>query len=127
MGRRITLDELPEAINDILEEYQDMGIRGTHMVVEKIAKSGAKEVNAAASGAVGGNRYKRSWTAEVRKSRLDAEATIYSRIPGLPHLLEHGHAGSNGRRGASAHPHIKGVEEKLTKNFEKEIEVAWQQ
>ena len=126
MARRITLDQLPEAINEILEEYQDESIRNTHEVVKRVASAGAKAINSQASGAVGGKRYKRSWTYTSQNTRLDAAATIHSRIPGLPHLLEHGHAGSNGRRGAGAHVHIAPVVEKINTEFENEIKVAWQ-
>ena len=124
--KTVTLDQLPDAINEILEEYRDDSIRSMHVATQKIAQAGAKAINSSASGAVGGKRYKRSWTYQSENSRMDAAATIYSKIPGLPHLLEHGHAGRNGGRGASPHPHIADVVEKINKEFEKEIEISWQ-
>lgn len=125
--KTVTLDKLPDAINEILEEYQDDSIRSMHVATQKIAQAGAKAINSSASGAVGGKRYKRSWTYQSENTRMDAAATIYSNIPGLPHLLEHGHAGSGGgRKGAGAHVHIAPVVEKINKEFEKEIEISWQ-
>lgn len=124
--RKVTLEGLPDAINEILEEYQDDSIRSMHEKVQRIADAGARAINSEAGGAVKGKRYRRSWTYQSQNTRLDAAATIYSGIPGLPHLLEFGHAGSNGRRGARAHPHIAGVTEKIVKEFEKDIKLSWQ-
>ena len=126
MARKITLEQLPDAINEILKEYQEESIRNSHMVVQKIASAGAQAINSQASGAVGGKRYKRSWTYTSQNTRIDAAATIHSRIPGLAHLLEHGHAGSNGRRGAGPHVHIAPVAEKIETEFEREISLSWQ-
>ena len=125
--KTVTLDELPDAINEILEEYEDDSIRSMHVATQAIAEAGAKAINSSAAGAVKGKRYKRSWTFQSQNTRMDAAATLYSRIPGLPHLLEHGHAGSGGgRKGAGAHVHIAPVVEKINKEFEKEIEISWQ-
>ena len=126
MPIKITLEQLPDAINEILEEYEDDSIRKSHEVVQKLASAGAQAINSQAAGAVGGKRYKSSWTYTSQNTRLDAAATIHSRLPGLPHLLEHGHAGSNGRRGAGAHIHIAPVAEKLETEFERDISLSWQ-
>ena len=123
-NRRVTLEQLPDAINEILEEYQDDTIRSTHVVVRKVAQAGAKAINSAAGSTFKGKRYRSSWTVESENTRLDAKATIYSKIPGLPHLLEHGHAGRNGGRGAAGRIHIKPVEETLVREFEEELKVA---
>lgn len=124
--KTVTLDKLPDAINEILEEYQDDSIRSMHIATQKIAQAGAKAINSQASAKVGGKRYKRSWTFQSENSQMDAAATIYSKIPGLPHLLEHGHATRNGGRGKGARPHIADVVEKINKEFEKVIEISWQ-
>lgn len=122
MARRVTLDGLPDAIADILDEYEADTIRSTHDVVRKMAQTGARAVNSAASAAFGGKRYKSSWSAQIQNSRVDAGAVIYSRVPGLPHLLENGHAKRGGGR-TTGKSHIKPVEEKLIKEFEQNIMV----
>ena len=125
MARRVTLEGLPDAIADILDEYEDETIRSSHEVVKKVAQAGARAVNSAASAAFGGKRYRSSWSAQIQNSRLDAGAVIYSRVPGLPHLLENGHAKRGGGR-TTGKSHIKPVEEKLVKEFENELKVGLQ-
>ena len=126
MARRVTLENLPDAIADILDEYEDETIRTSHEVVKKVAQAGARAVNSQVGAAgIGGKRYRSSWTVQSQNSRLDASATIYSRIPGLPHLLEKGHALRGGGR-TRGKPHIKPVEEKLVKEFENELKVGLQ-
>lgn len=121
MARRVTLDNLGDAIAEVLEEYEQGAIRATHEIVKKVADKGARAINSQAAGVVGGSKYKRSWTYTSENSRLDARAVIHSKIPGLPHLLEHGHATRNGGRTA-ARVHIAPVVEKINQSLVKEIE-----
>ena len=122
MARRVTLNNLGDAIADVLEEFEDGTIRGLHQVVKKVAADGARAINSSAAGAVGGSKYKSSWTSKTDNSRLGASAVIYSKLPGLPHLLEHGHATRNGGRTA-ARVHIAPVVEKINQSLIKDIEV----
>ena len=117
MAKRVTLENLADAIADVVEEYGEGTVKATHEAVKKTAKAGANEINSAASGAVGGSKYARSWKSKTDNGRVVAHAVIYSEIPGLPHLLEHGHATRNGTRATMpdtpAHPHIAGAVEKI--------------
>lgn len=124
MARRVTLENLPDAIQEILDEYEDQTIRNSHMIVKKVAQAGARAINNAAGATFDGKKYRSSWAVQSQNTRLDASATIYSRIPGLPHLLEHGHAGRNGGRGAKGRPHIKPVADKIEKDFERDLMVS---
>ena len=55
---------------------------------------------------------------------MGAKATLYNaKVPGLPHLLEHGHAKRGGGR-VSGRVHIAPVEEELEKAFTQELERA---
>ena len=49
--------------------------------------------------------------------------TLYSKVPGLPHLLENGHAKRGGGR-VPGKTHIAPVEQELIKQFEEQIEKA---
>lgn len=122
MARRVTLNNLGDAIEEILDEFEDGTIRATHEIVKKVAADGARAINSQAAGAVGGSKYKRSWTSKTDNTRLGASAVIYSKLPGLPHLLEHGHATRNGGRTA-ARVHIAPVVEKINQSLIHDIEV----
>jgi len=119
---RVTLESLPDAIAEVLEKYNEDTIRATHEVVKKVAADGAKAINSSAAGAVGGNKYKRSWTSKSENSRIGASAVIYSKVPGLPHLLEHGHANRNGGRTAGR-VHIAPVVDTINESLVRGIEV----
>ena len=60
---------------------------------------------------------------QSQNTRLGAEAVIYSRIPGLPHLLEHGHATRNGGR-KGQRVHISPVTDKINESLIREFEVT---
>ena len=45
---------------------------------------------------------------------------LYATVPGLPHLLEYGHAKRGGGR-VPGRAHIKPVEDKITKDFERKV------
>lgn len=128
---RISADQLTVTVKKILEEYGDEGTAAVQRAGTKMGKLGAKMVNASASSVIHGRRgkYEKSWTSKTTAHRMGIEAVIYSTQPGLPHLLEHGHAitylggiKSKGPGRASAYPHIAKVDEELAELFPKEIE-----
>lgn len=124
MAKKIPVDKLADTINDILEEYSD-DIKGNlSEITAEVGKAGARAVNqnARATFEVGDVRpYSRSWKAEVEEGRMDTKATIYSTKPGLPHLLENGHAKRGGGR-VAGRAHIAPVEEKLIEEFTRKVE-----
>lgn len=128
MAKRVTLENLADAVAEVIEEYGEGTIKATHEAVKKTAQAGANEINSAASGAVGGKKYVKSWKAKSDNDRIGAHAVIYSNIPGLPHLLEHGHATRNGTRATMeptpAHPHIGDAVDKINESLEKNIVTA---
>ena len=125
MDKRTTLDKLGDAINDILAEYGADIEKNVAKVVEPIAKKGASSVNKNAAAMFNGIKYRRSWKAKTIKGNLRTEAVIYSKIPGLPHLLENGHLTRNGKR-TQARAHIAPVEETITREFKQKIVEAIQ-
>ncbi len=121
---KVGIDQLQSAINKILKEYGDDVYNRTEELTKAFAKKGAQAVKSAASSAVGGTgKYAKGWTSQVEIGRLSAVGTIYNRTPGLPHLLEHGHAKRGGGR-VSGRTHIAPVEEKLVEEFTKAVEGA---
>lgn len=120
MAKKVTIDNLDEAIKGILNEYADDIDANIAIVTKKIGQTGAKALNSTAKSTFEGNKYSKSWTSTTEQGRLYTTVTIYSRIPGLPHLLEHGHALVGGGR-VKGKAHIQPVEEKLIKEYEKEV------
>lgn len=118
---KCTLEELPDAIKEILDEYEQESIWGCKETVHQIATKGAQAIRAGARANFNGKKYAASWRVQDDSSRIGASATIYSGKPGLPHLLEHGHAKRGGGR-TSGRPHIAPVEQQLIKEFVIELE-----
>lgn len=122
MPKKVTLSNLDTAIKAILDEYEQDTTAGLQKVVKEVAQAGAKAINSEAGAKFKGKKYKNSWTSEVRNSRLGATGVIYSKIPGLPHLLEFSHPTRGGRRPPYiGRPHIGPVNERITRDFERKV------
>lgn len=114
--RTITVDQLESAIEKILKDY-DKDLRMTEeTVMRRVVQNGAKAVRGTASIAVNG-RYARGWGSKTVKTRFGVEGYIYHKqTPGLPHLLEFGHAMPQGGR-SKAKPHVQIVEQEIYRDF----------
>lgn len=124
MAKKVTIDNLDEAIKGILNEYADDIDANIAIVTKKIGQTGAKALNSTAKSTFEGNKYSKSWTSKTEQGRLYTTVTIYSKMPGLPHLLEYGHAlvaGGRKQGKVDGRAHIQPVEEKLIKEYEKEV------
>lgn len=119
---RSTIDTLAADIQKILSEYED---DVTNLAKETVKAVAQKSVQAlkSNSGVFGGTgKYASGWSSKVEETRMNAKATLYnSKVPGLPHLLEFGHAKRGGGR-VSGRVHIAPVEEEIGKAFEKELQ-----
>ena len=120
MARKVPPEKLGIEIEKIFKKYADDLHDDTASFVRKIANKGAGALRVSSQNVIGG-RYSRSWTYKVFETRLNTEAVIYSKVAGLPHLLEFGHATTNGGR-VAGRPHVKPVEEMLNEEFLKGIE-----
>ena len=123
----INAASLADAIDKILTEYAEGIQDDLTEVTNKVAQEGAKALRAASRSNFGGTgKYAKGGTVEKAKGgsrQIVAEATIYNRHPGLPHLLENGHAKRGGGR-VPGKTHIAPVEQELIKQFEEQIEKA---
>lgn len=135
VATKITPEQLAGEIQKLLDEYGDQVVDGLTRAGRKTTRETAKAVSASARPRIHGRtgRYAASWTSKFTPSRVGFEGVVYSKEPGLPHLLEHGHAITylGGVRGkgpgrARAFPHIAEVDEQvpdlLENNIRKEIE-----
>lgn len=121
-SRRITPDQLSAAVDKILEKYGDDVKDNVSNIVKDITKKGAQTLKSESRGTFGGTgKYASGWTTQMETGRVSAQGTIYNGdVPGLPHLLEHGHANRGGGRTAGR-VHIAKVEETLIKEFETKV------
>ena len=121
MATKTPVDKLDQAIDKLLQEYANDATMTVRELSEKVAKKGAQALRQASSNAVGGTgKYARGWKVTTIEGRLSFSCVIHNRTPGLPHLLEKGHAKRGGGRVAGSE-HIKPVEEKLVEEFEKAV------
>lgn len=121
MARVVTIDQFASSIHDILEKYGDDINENMEEAVKAVSRKGAQAVKSAAASTFNGSKYAGGWTSKTETGRTSSQGTIYNRtVPGLPHLLENGHAMRGGGR-VAGRPHIKPVEEKIIQEFEQEV------
>lgn len=117
--------DIERAVSRILEEYGDNVSSLVKEVTKKVARVGVKAVKANAQGEFGGTgKYAKGWTSQIEEDHFSAQGFIYNKsLPGLPHLLEHGHAMRGGGRSGSVagREHIAPVEQELVEQFENNI------
>ena len=123
MAKRVPADRLSTEVEKILNEYGENVQQNLGDIVKARSKKGASTLRSQSRQAVGGTgAYAKGWTSTAQTGRDSAQGTIYNAdLPGLPHLLEHGHANRNGGRTAGR-THIAPVEEKLVTEFQKAVE-----
>lgn len=109
------MDDLAKLIADELANYAEDIAEAMEEETEQIATEAAAELRATSPKRTGG--YAKSW----RKKKDGTGYVVYSTKPGLPHLLEKGHAKRNGGRTMPI-VHIKPVELDVIDKFEKSIE-----
>ena len=127
MAKAITVDRLGEEIAKILDEYASDITGNVEEATRRVTKMGVKTVKSESLRSfkdvnLDKGRYGTGWTSQIETGRFSAQGTIYNyKYPGLPHLLEYGHANRNGGR-TPGHVHIAPVEEKINADFERKIE-----
>lgn len=114
------IEKLAANVQKVLQAYVNDVNADLDDLTKAIGKKGAQAVKQASAGAFGGGAYSRSWTSTLETSRFGSTAVIHSKKPGMPHLLEKGHAKRNGGR-VSGREHIAPVEEALVEEFEKAV------
>ena len=117
---KCTVDELADAINQQLTEYNDLAADEVKEAVKQSAKTVKTEISANAPQNTGA--YAKSWaTKTTRETASSMEITVHSKNRyQLAHLLENGHAKRGGGR-VAARTHIAPAEEKGITELENEI------
>ncbi len=125
-SKKITIENLGKEINKIFDEYVGNIESNLSEITQKVGKKGAQALKNESLAAFPDSkkhkkRYGSTWTSRADVGRLYTTVTIYNSQPGLPHLLEYGHASRNGGR-VEGREHISSVEESLILEFEREVE-----
>ncbi len=124
MAKKTSIDKLDEAIEKALSDYANDVSTGIAEATQAVGKAGVRALKAEAKNKFGGTgKYAKSWKAKTDTTRTGTTVTIYSTMPGLPHLLEHGHANRGGGR-TPGREHIAPVEEELVEKFTKKVQEA---
>ena len=121
MGKKVSIDQLADAVNEQLQEYNKLSAKVVKAAVTKAGNAVKKDIGANAPKKAG--RYAKSWrTKKTKETSTELQVTVYS--PSrymLAHLLEHGHAKRGGGR-VRAIPHIAPAEEAAEEVLMKDIE-----
>lgn len=125
MAKKTALEGLQDALEKTLDEYADWCGDMLAYVTDDIAADGVKALRNISKETFpnGTGKYAKSWAlAKGAKKRRQVKysTTIYSTMPGLPHLLENGHAKRGGGR-VAGRPHISTIETELIDAYEKAV------
>ena len=122
MAKRTPIDKLQSTISKALESYAGEIDSTLDDAVKKVTKAGVSALRSESRQMFGGSgAYAKGWTSQAETSRLSSQGIIFNTKPGLPHLLEHGHANRGGGRTAGR-AHIAPVEETIITQFQAEVE-----
>lgn len=122
---KATAQDLDKVVMGELESY--VGLLPDEIIEAQktAAKAAIREIKSNSAG-IGTGKYVREFKQKTEKTRIGGTTTIYNGSrPGLPHLLEYGHAiVAGGRRvgQAKAFPHLQKAEQIAMNEYEKELE-----
>lgn len=119
MATKCTLEQLPDVVEKCIKDYGQKAEKTVRKDVLAVSLEAQRQLQSSSPRRRG--KYAASWARKLENGRLgDTTAILHSKLPGLPHLLEHGHALRGGGR-ARAIPHIAPVEQWSATELEKRI------
>jgi hypothetical protein len=120
----IKIDDLASAVQSSLNDYRDNTLDIMARAVARVAKETVQAIRENIDKAgIGGKDYRKSWTTTQNpdmRGRWASGRVVYSKLPQLPHLLEHGHAKVSGGR-VEGRPHIAPAEDLASMKLEEYI------
>lgn len=121
MARKVTIDTLDSEIKKILDQYGKDTSAHMAEITKEVGKKGALALKNESKATFNGDKYYKGWGYTVEPNRLYTKVIIHNKkLPGLPHLLEYGHAKTNGGR-VKGRVHISKVEDELIRDYEREV------
>lgn len=132
MAKKVTLENLGDEIQKILDEYAGDIESNLDLITKKIGQKGAQALRneSKATFPEGTGEYAKGWTSTTERTRLYTVVTIHNkRQAGLAHLLEFGHVSANGsgrnyqtdKAPVKGREHIAPVEKELVIQYEREV------
>lgn len=119
MAETCTPEQLPQVIERYMREYGEKAEKAVRKDILSVSKEAQDKLRSTSPRRYGS--YAESWSRRIQNGSLGSvTTTLYSRLPGLPHLLEFGHALRGGGR-ARAMPHIAPVESWANAEVERKI------
>lgn len=119
--RTVEADRFAYALSDMLDEVYKNVDGVVPQAAQAAGKKGASLVRQNARSTLGGTgKYASSWSYRTGKRANDSYAEIGSTMPGLPHLLEKGHATLGGGR-VPGREHIAPAADDTFEYFEDEL------
>jgi hypothetical protein len=118
-----TINNLDEAIADILEDYSTAITNAVNEQTEKAANQLKKDI--AADSPVKTGKQKKSWRVTKEKvAGLDLKAIVHSTDYRKVHLLENGHLTRDGVTRTKPIRYVSTNEEKIIKQYEQAVATA---
>ena len=117
MTKRIKIDGLADAVSDALNEYSGYVSAETKEIIRNAGKTAAKELRRTSPKDTG--EYAKSWKSKVTsETARTIHVSVYAdhHQYSLTHLLENGHAKTNGGR-VDGIPHIRPAEQNAEKKL----------
>ena len=120
---KVAADKFADEVTKELRKYADEDVPDAIEKAQDVSgKAGLKTLRSESKAKFGGTgKYASGWTITKEGDRVTKSTVIHNVHPGLPHLLENGHALRNGGRWKGVQ-HIKPVEEEIIREYEKELE-----
>lgn len=116
---KVNAGKFETAVTTILDEFETDCYQAVYLAIKETAEEVVQMLKSA--GDFRGNKYRKSWKAEVTQRRLYTTAVVHNvKYYRLTHLLEFGHAKQNGGR-VRAFPHIEPINEKTAEMFEDKL------
>lgn len=125
-SRKVAADKLDAAIKGILNEYGAEVAASMDEAVKKVTRAGVKAIKQESREKFESRNtekpYYKGWTSRIETGKRSAQGVIYNKdVPGLPHLLEYGHANRGGGR-TPGRVHIQPINDKIVEDFLKEVQ-----
>lgn len=120
----VKIGDFSKAMGKLMVKYTRDVEDAIAQAAEMVAKDGVKDLKAVSKATFterSVKTYHKGWSAKNESVRHRARWVLHHRTkPGLPHLLENGHAKAEGGR-VAGRTHIKPIEEQIIKDYEENV------